>query len=140
MLVVIIAALVRGYPHWMEAKATVWAHLVTIMIALVVTPFLLLQRRGTVRHRRIGYVWAAAMFSTAAISLFIHESGPGWFSPIHLLSALTIVGIPAMIATARKHRHAAHRFIVHSTVIGALLIAGFFTFPFGRMLGRWLLD
>jgi uncharacterized membrane protein len=23
-------------------------------------------------------------------------------------------------------------------VLGALLVAGFFTFPFGRLMGRWL--
>lgn len=79
------------------------------------------------------------MFATAVVSLFIHESGPGWFSPIHLLSALTIVGVPGLVVTARKHKHASHRRIVRSLVIGALLTAGFFTFPFGRMLGRWLL-
>lgn len=34
MLLVIIGALVRGYPHWVDAKAIVWVHLATIMVAL----------------------------------------------------------------------------------------------------------
>jgi uncharacterized membrane protein len=28
--------------------------------------------------------------------------------------------------------------MVRGMVTGALLVAGFFTFPFGRMLGAWL--
>jgi uncharacterized membrane protein len=33
---------------------------------------------------------------------------------------------------------ARHRRTIRALVIGALLVAGFFTFPFGRMLGVWL--
>lgn len=139
MLLFVVAALVRGYPHWTEAKPTVWAHLLTIVVALALTPPLLLQKRGTRRHRRLGWAWSIAMFSTALISFFIHESGPGPFSPIHLLSGLTVIGVPLTVWAARHHRHAQHRFGVRFTVTGALLIAGFFTFRFGRMLGRWLL-
>ena len=39
---------------------------------------------------------------------------------------------------ARTHKVALHRGSVRGMVTGALLIAGFFTFPFGRLLGRWL--
>jgi uncharacterized membrane protein len=31
-----------------------------------------------------------------------------------------------------------HRRSVRAMVTGALLIAGFFTFPFNRLLGHWL--
>jgi uncharacterized membrane protein len=34
--------------------------------------------------------------------------------------------------------HARHRRGIRAMVLGALLIAGFFTFPFDRLLGRWL--
>ena len=39
---------------------------------------------------------------------------------------------------ARTHRVAAHRRSIRGIVIGALLVAGFFTFPFDRLLGSWL--
>lgn len=139
MLAAVTAALVGGYPHWTEARPLVWAHLLTILVALALTPPLLLQKRGTRRHRQLGWAWSLAMFSTAAISFGIHESGPGRWSPIHLLSALTIVGVPLAVWTARRHMVALHRFAMRFTVTGALLIAGSFTFPFGRVLGRWLL-
>ncbi len=139
MLAAVLAAIARGFERWSEANTLLWFHLLTISIALATTPWLLMQARGVKRHRRLGWVWATAMFATAAVSFFIHESGPGAFSPIHLLSGLTVVGVPLIVWAARTHRVKLHRFGIRFTVTGALLIAGFFTFPFGRMLGRWLL-
>ena len=79
------------------------------------------------------------MLATAITSLFIHVSGPGRFSVIHLLSLWTLVQVPLIWWTARHHNVARHRRAVHGMVIGALLVAGFFTFPFHRLLGTWLL-
>ncbi len=138
MLVVVVAAVIRGSAEWSKVPPLVWAHLLTIIVALALTLPLLLQKRGTGRHRVLGWSWAVAMLSTALISLFIHHGGSRW-SPIHALSALTMVGVPLTVLAARGHRVEAHRFGVRAAVTGALLIAGFFTFPFGRMLGRWLL-
>lgn len=140
LLMVVLAALARGRPHWSDANAFVWAHLMTLLVALALTPFLLLQKRGTRQHRQLGWVWAAAMFSTAWISFWVKQSDSGWggWSPIHILSAATVIGVPVLVVRARQHRVDAHRRQVRVLVTGALLIAGFFTFPFGRMLGRWL--
>lgn len=137
MLAVVLAALVRGRSEWASLTPQLWGHLITIVAALALTPLLLLQKRGTRLHRRLGWAWASAMLATAVVSLFVHESGPG-FSPIHLLSVVTIIAVPLTIWAARRHKVAAHRFGIRFAVTGALLIAGFFTFPFGRMMGRWL--
>jgi uncharacterized membrane protein len=137
MLAVVLAAMVRGRSEWANLTPQLWAHLITILAALALTPLLLLQRRGTRLHRRLGWGWAGAMLATAVVSLFVHETGPG-FSLIHLLSMITLVGVPLTVWAARRHKVAAHRFGIRLAVSGALLIAGFFTFPFGRMMGRWL--
>lgn len=138
MLGVVLVAMLRGRSEWANLTPQLWAHLITIVAALVLTPPLLLQKRGTRLHRQLGWGWATAMLATALVSLFVHETGGG-FSPIHLLSAMTIVGVPLTVWAARRHNVAAHRFGIRFAVTGALLIAGFFTFPFGRMMGRWLL-
>lgn len=65
-------------------------------------------------------------------------SGPGRFSVIHILSLWTLVQVPVIWWSARTHDVARHKGSVRGMVIGALLTAGFFTFPFGRLLGRWL--
>lgn len=133
-----VAAIMRGHAQWRMVPPLIWLHLLTILIATALTPVMLLRMRGDQRHRTIGKVWMAAMLATAITSLFIHASGPGRFSIIHLLSLWTLVQVPLIWWTARCHNVARHRRAVHGMVIGALLVAGFFTFPFHRLLGTWL--
>lgn len=133
-----VAAIWRGHDQWRMVPPLIWLHLATILVATALTPVMLLRVRGDRRHRAIGKVWIAAMLATAISSLFIHVSGPGRFSIIHLLSIWTLVQVPLIWWTARHHDVARHRRAVHGMVIGALLVAGFFTFPFHRLLGTWL--
>lgn len=137
MLAVILVAIVRGMAEWAQIPGIVWLHLATMLTALALTPMLLWRRRGDGRHRVLGYVWSGAMMATAIDSLFIRGKN-GEFSVIHLLSAFVIVMVPVLVLSARSHRVARHRRTVRGLVIGALLVAGIFTFPFGRLLGRWL--
>jgi uncharacterized membrane protein len=138
ILVALVAALIRGSAHWDQIGPAVWAHIATIAVALGLTPVMLLQPRGTRQHRRLGYAWCAALALTALISFDIRLTGRGSFSLIHLLSVWTLIQLPIIIVSARRHQHARHRNSVRGMVLGALLIAGFFTFPFGRLLGSWL--
>ena len=138
MLAAVLTALVRGYTEWNMVPPVVWAHLATIIIALGLTPVMLLRKRGDARHRMLGWIWTSAMALTAAISLGIKMINHGQFSLIHLLSLFTLVQVPIIVITARKHQVKRHRRGVRAMVTGALLIAGFFTFPFGRLMGSWL--
>lgn len=138
MLGFIFAALLRGRAEWEHVPPVIWVHLATILVALVLTPVLLWRRRGDTRHRVYGYVWSGAMMLTALDSLFVHGNGPGRFSLIHVLSLFTLVMVPVLVLAARRHNAARHRRTVRGLIIGALLIAGFFTFPFDRLLGHWL--
>ena len=138
LFVAAVAAILRGHDQWRMVPALIWLHLATILVATALTPVMLLRVRGDRRHRTIGKLWIVAMLATAISSLFIHVSGPGRFSVIHLLSFWTLVQVPLIWWTARHHDVARHRRAVHGMVIGALLVAGFFTFPFHRLLGTWL--
>ena len=138
LLIAVVIALAKGYPQWPAVPGVVWAHLVTIMVALMLTPVMLLRPRGTPTHGLLGKVWVVAMTLTAVISLFVHVISPGHFTLIHILSVLVIVMAPRVWLTARARNVLAHRRSVRGLVIGALLIAGYFTFPFDRMLGHWL--
>jgi uncharacterized membrane protein len=142
-----VTAVVRGQPHWGSVRPLVWLHLGAILFATTLTPVMLLRPKATRRHRQLGYAWFAAMVLAAASSLFFKVSNagaPNWgvfsgnFSPIHLLSIWVLVQAPVIVSRARRHDRAGHERAVRGMVIGALLIAGFFTFPFGRMLGSWL--
>jgi uncharacterized membrane protein len=134
----VIAALWKGRGEWNEVPSIVWAHLATIVTAVVLTPVMLLRRRGDRLHRRIGWIWASAMAITAASTFGIRGLNQGSFSLIHILSAWTLIQVPVIVWAARTHNIARHRTAVRGMVTGALIIAGVFTFPFDRLLGHWL--
>jgi uncharacterized membrane protein len=138
LLAMVIAALLRGLDEWHLVPGFVWLHIATIATALALTPAMLLRRRGDRLHRRLGWVWSVAMMLTAAFSFGIRGINDGEFSFIHLFSVLTLVQVPVIVWSARRHQHARHRATVRAMVAFALLTAGFFTFPFDRMLGSWL--
>lgn len=138
VLAMTLAALARGHANWGRVPGFVWAHLATIIVALALTPPMLLRRRGDRLHRRLGWLWCGSLVATAALSFGIRDTRDGGFSLIHILSVWTLVQVPLIVVSARNHRVAAHRSAVRGMVTGALVIAGLFTFPFGRMLGRWL--
>ncbi len=108
------------------------------MLALALTPVMLLRPRGDRRHRLLGYVWVGAMMATALISFTVRNANDGGFSFIHILSLYTLVQVPLIVWMAHSHNVRGHRSAVRGMTTGALLIAGFFTFPFDRLLGHWL--
>lgn len=140
-----VVAVARGRAQWGQVPPLVWGHLGTIVVATLLTPVMLLRRKGDARHRVLGYVWVGAMLLAAATSLFFNTRVPnglgvfsGDFSIIHVLSFWVLVQVPLIAARARRHDIIGHERAVRGMVTGALLIAGFFTFPFDRMLGHWL--
>lgn len=134
-----LIALVRGMAEWHLLPARLWFHIITVVTATALTPVMLWRRRGDTGHRILGYIWVACMVSTALVSFTLHFlNPPGGFSPIHLLSVLTLVVCWQLVAKARAHKPFEHRGQVRGIVTGALLIAGFFTFPFNRLMGTWL--
>jgi uncharacterized membrane protein len=138
LLACVLVALARGALELPSVPLWVLLHLATIVAALVLTPVMLMRPRGDRLHRQLGTVWVGAMFATALLSFGIRGDLPGGFSYIHILSLWTAIQVPLIWWTARTHKVARHRSAVRGMVFGALLIAGFFTFPFDRMLGRWL--
>lgn len=138
LLGAIIIALYKGRAQWAELPWQIWAHLLTISMALIVTPAMMWRKRGDGTHRFLGWIWAMSMFATAVISFDLRLINPGGFSYIHILSMLTVIGVPVLIVSARRGDLRRHRGQARGFVIGALLVAGFFTFPFNRLLGGWL--
>jgi len=91
--------------------------------------------KGTLPHRTVGWIWVALMATIAISSFWIHSIrlvGP--FSPIHLLSIFTLVMLPLAVLHAHRHRVPDHRKAMISIFVGALLIAGAFTFLPGRIM------
>lgn len=138
MLAFVVAAIARGHAHWGRIPWPVWVHLATMGTALVLTPVMLLRAKGTRSHRVLGWTWAAAMLATAGFSFLIRASNNGYFSVIHILSVCVAVQVPWLVWLARRRTVAGHHRAVRGPVVGALLVTGFVTFPFDRLLGHWL--
>jgi uncharacterized membrane protein len=56
--------------------------------------------------------------------------------PIHLLSIFTLVMVPLAVWKAHSHQVAAHRCIMISLFVGALLIAGLLATMPGRLMHK----
>lgn len=138
LLVFVVVAMFKGRAQWAEIPLLIWPHLISVVVATVLTPVMLLRQRGTRGHRQLGWVWIIAMFLTALLSMFLRNVNQGGFSFIHILSVWTMIQVPVIAWSARHHNVKRHRYGVRAMVTGALLVAGFFTFPFDRLLGQWL--
>ena len=93
--------------------------------------------KGTLPHRTVGWIWIALMLVVAISSFWIHQIrllGP--WSPIHLLSIFTLTMLPLAVWKAHSHQVGAHRRIMISLFLGALVIAGLFTLVPGRIMHR----
>ena len=92
-------------------------------------------------HRAFGYAFVTTMVIAAISAMFI-RSGLGFnlygFSPIHLLIPLTVFSLFGAFRFLAAGNIQGHRKAMISLYIGACLVAGFFTFMPGRLLGDLL--
>ena len=108
-----------------------------LALGLGITQFA--RTKGTLSHRVIGWIWVLLLFSVALSSFWIHTIRQfAGFSLIHLLSVLTLTGLPLAVLAARKGRITAHEKIMKSIFIYGLIVAGLFTLLPGRILGQVL--
>jgi uncharacterized membrane protein len=124
----------------LDAPLIIQLHLATIAIAMVLSPMILLNRKGTQFHRVTGRMWVGALGSTAVISLGIPSTfSPVHFGPIHLLSLFVIYSLWTAIAEARRGDIVRHRATMRSLAFWALVVTGAFTLIPGRRLSEVVL-
>ena len=117
------------------AGPAIQIHVLGATLSLIGAIVMLLGRKGTPQHKFIGKLWVVSMGMTALSSFMIHEIRMiGDFSPIHLLSVLTLFGLYQIVNFARKGDIKNHQKAVYSLIYGALGVAGTFTFLPGRRM------
>lgn len=118
-----------------DAPLPVQIHAFAAIAALLLGAVVLFRRKGTPLHKAMGRVWAALMLVTAGSAIFINEIrliGP--FSPIHIFSVVTFVGLAYGIREIRRGNVRAHRSTMQALYFFALILAGAFTLlPSRRM-------
>lgn len=110
-------------------------HTLAASFALVLGTLALARPKGTQVHKAMGRVWVAAMAATAISSFWIMEIREGaGFSPIHVLSVITLIALARAVWAIRHGNVRAHK----ANMIGAFAgtaIAGAFTLLPERIIG-----
>lgn len=115
-----------------------YSHLVTVIPCIFIGAYLFMRKKGTKHHKTIGKVYMILMLITACISLWLPAAvGPqflGHFGFIHLFSILTLYSIPTAIIAIKRGNVRRHKIKLTLLYIGAIVIAGGFTFAPGRYM------
>jgi uncharacterized membrane protein len=111
-------------------------------LASILGVLLLVNKKGTASHRRIGKYYMMLMLTTAVVALLMPAKvGPvflGHFGFIHLFCVLVLYAVPTAYFAARKGELAKHKYNMIGVYLGGILIAGAFTLMPGRLLHKWL--
>jgi uncharacterized membrane protein len=119
----------------LNASPAIQVHAFSAMGAFVLGVVQLSAPKGTLPHRTVGWIWVTLMLVVSISAFFIHQLRIwGQWSPIHLLAIFTLVMLPVAVWRAHKHKVEAHRRAMLGLFVGALVIAGLFTFVPGRIM------
>jgi uncharacterized membrane protein len=97
--------------------------------------------RGGRWHKPAGRIWAALMIFVAGTSFWITGVNGARWSPIHLLSVLTLVSVPYAVWRVRRGQVTHHRRAMLG-IFGGLLVAGGLALSpsrsFGGLVWSWI--
>lgn len=142
MTLAVLIALVRGLTgiaptHPNARHLAIVIHVATVLPAIPLGGFLLLARKGTALHKRLGKLWVALMVTTALSAIFIQTGGT--FSFIHIFVPITLIASYKLVATARRGDMKGHKKEILGLYLGALMIPGIVAFALpGRLMNVWL--
>lgn len=117
------------------APAIMLVHAAAASLSLVAGTAVLFMAKGTARHLLLGRCFVLAMLVTALTSFAITSVNHGHFSPIHILSVVTLVSVPLAVRARRLGNISRHAQIMVLNYIG-LLVAGGFTLLPPRLLSQ----
>lgn len=113
-------------------------HLATVVPCFIIGTALLVVKKGTPIHKRMGSIYMVLMLITAVITLFMPaQVGPqfvGHFGWIHGFSFLAIYTVPTAYLAIKRGDVKSHQRKMILLYFGAIIIAGGFTFFPGRFL------
>ena len=113
------------------------SHLFLAFTALIIGSVNLFSKKGTQRHKFIGWFWIIFMTYVAVSSFWIKELNDGVFSWIHLLSIITLISLILSIIAIKLRFIKIHSLLMIGTYIG-LFIAGIFTLMPGRYIANFI--
>lgn len=118
----------------LTASTAIQVHVVAAMTTLGIGIFLMFAPKGFRMHKTFGWAWVISMAITAGSSFLITGIFQSSYSPIHALSAWTMISLPFGIAAVKRKKVAKHRKTMTDMFVGGMVIAGLFSLLPGRML------
>lgn len=121
--------------------ATIQWHAAAAGAAVLLGPLALRARQGSPLHRGAGYLWITLMLVAANTSLFIRDfrlPNLAGYTPIHLLTLFSLVGLAVAVAAVLRRNIRVHRQAMWRVCLGACVAAGLFTLLPGRFFGHLL--
>jgi len=124
--------------YYMDYNTLMFLHLYTVVPSVFIGGSLLVIKKGTLIHKRLGRIYMVLMLFTAIVTLFMPAMVGGrilnHFGWIHLFSFLTLWTVPTAYLAIKKGNVKAHKRKMILLYFGAIIIAGAFTFTPGRYL------
>lgn len=117
-----------------DAGLAIQIHVAAALTTFAIGLALLSAPKGFRFHKTSGWIWVVSMAVTALSSFFLTGLMGKWYSPIHALSAWTMIGLPFGIAAIRRKNLKKHRETMTGMFVGGMLIAGLFSFLPGRTM------
>lgn len=133
-----ILALGRPIP-WQFHMVAVSIHIGAVLLALALGVVQLVGRKGTLNHRKLGYLWCGLMVLAAVSSFLIDLKPDAPMTFIHKSSSAfsigTLILLPLVVYFGRKGRATGHRRALLG-IYFLLLLAGGLSFIHGRAFGE----
>lgn len=117
-----------------SASAAIQVHVISAVSTFIIGLVLLASPKGFRLHKTLGWTWVITMALTAISSFFITGLMGSSYSPIHALSAWTMIGLPFGVAAIRRRDVTKHRHTMTGMFVGGMAIAGLFSFLPGRLM------
>lgn len=97
-------------------------HLISAILAMVTGTMILVMKKGTLNHIRVGYIYVAAMAGVLITAFMIYRLWGGWglFHYAALVSSVTLLGgmIPILFEYPKNSYIAFHFSFMYWSVIG----------------------
>lgn len=123
-----------------NSSLAIQLHVACAILALLIDTTMLLGTKGTSLHKALGRLWIALMLGVSLSSFLIHEIriiGP--YSPIHILSLVSLLGLWGGWKSIRSGDVRGHKIAMISVYGFGLIGAGIFTLIPGRIVHQTLL-
>jgi len=98
-------------------------HFLTSIIGLLTGAYILLTKKGSLLHKRVGYVFAIALLLVNISALFIYDFNDGFFSVFHYLIPVSLLFLmygmyPMLVKLKSKNRLRSHIIGMNGAALG----------------------